>query len=178
MERGLLVARLQLDFFPSPSLSLCVKVSHSVSHVCHSALHSIYSVPHSSHLVPFHICIHFISAYLHLSPLISVYLSLSVSLPSPTNVSPFISFQFLHLQRASSTRHPTWSKFISSFYSHVSINAFTQYVNKEDSLAFVLLTMITECWMETLLWEVSRGIFLGIFSQTVASFSGHNVTEA
>lgn len=176
MERGLLVARLRLDFFPSPSLSLRVKVSYSLSHVCHSALHSIYSVPHSSHLVPFHICIHFISAYLHLSPLISVYLSLSVkrflSLHLQTSVHLYhLSFSISN--KLPAHVHQTWSKFISSFYSHVSINAFTQHVNKKDSLVFILLTMIMGCWMETLLWEVSRGIFVGI----VGSFSGHNVTE-
>lgn len=119
-REGLLVARLWLDIFFSLSLlSPLVMVSHSVSHPCHSALHSIYSHPHLSHFIPFHICI-YLSAELHLSPLISAQLYLSqpistkpISLHSPTYVNPFITHLFIHFNISALTFQSTSTTLIS-----------------------------------------------------------------
>lgn len=162
MERGLLVARLRLDFFPLP-LSLVVWRSLTLSPVPVTLPYTQYTQPLIHHTL-FHstsastLSLH-TSTYPLLSPFTSVYPFLSLHLQTSVHL---YHFSFSVSNELPAHVHQTWSKFISSFYPHVSINAFTQHVNKEDSSAFVLLTMIMECWMETLLWEVSL-VFSGYF---------------
>lgn len=120
MERGVISGSAVTGLFFSLSLlSPLVMVSHSVSHPCHSALLSIYSHPHLSHFIPFHICI-YLSAELHLSPLISAQLYLCqpistkpISLYSPTYVNPFITHLFIHFNLSALTFQPTSTTLIS-----------------------------------------------------------------
>ena len=133
-------------FYLSLSLFLGRSLPPSVSHLCHSALDSIYSLSHSSHLIPFHICIHFISAYLHLSPFISAYLNqpslpttcqpISLSLSLSLSLSPTI-YQPIHIDLSPSTVLISTS---CPVYLHHPLH------NSTDLYSFLLTITIAPLW--------------------------------